>query len=43
MKINGLTTLGERCSVYISSNKLTEKQKEILRIILDYKKKHGCI
>lgn len=43
MKNKSLITLGERCSLYISSKVLTEKQKEILRIILEYKRKHNCI
>ena len=43
MKNKGFVTLGEKCSLYISSNKLTEKQKELLRKILEYKKKHNCI
>lgn len=43
MKKQQMISLGEKCSLYISSKKLTEKQKELLRIILEYKKKHNCI
>lgn len=42
MKNNKMITLGEICSVYISSKVLTEKTKEFIKIILDYKKKHNC-
>lgn len=43
MKNRNLITLGEQCSIYISSKVLSDKMKEILRIILEYKKKHNCI
>lgn len=43
MKNRKMITLGEICSVYISSKVLSDKAKEIIRIILEYKKKHNCI
>lgn len=43
MKNRNLISLGEHCSIYISSKVLSPKMKEVLRIILEYKKKHNCI
>lgn len=35
-------TLGARCNFVITSKKLTLKQKELIKIIMDYKKNCGC-
>lgn len=39
---NIFKTLGARCNLIIESKDLTEKQKELIRIIMDYKKSCGC-
>lgn len=35
-------TLGARCNFIVTTKKLTPKQKELIKIIVDYKKTLGC-
>lgn len=42
-KKTGFVTLGEICDVKVVTKKLSQKQKEFLKIILDYKRKHNCL
>ena len=41
-KINIDKTLGARCNLVVKSKNLTEKQKEWIKIIMEYKKACGC-
>lgn len=41
-KTNAYKTLGARCNFIIKSKNLTPKQKELIKIIMDYKKNCGC-
>lgn len=41
-KTNAYKTLGARCNFIIESKNLTPKQKELIKIIMDYKKNCGC-
>lgn len=41
-QININKTLGARCNLVVVSKKLTEKQKEWIKIIMDYKKSCMC-
>lgn len=35
-------TLGARCNLIIETKNLTQKQREWIKIIMDYKKNCGC-
>lgn len=35
-------TLGARCNFIVITKKLSPKQKELIKIIVDYKKSLGC-
>lgn len=41
-KINIDKSLGARCNLIIKTKNLTPKQKELIKIIMDYKKSCGC-
>ena len=41
-KINVYKTLGARCNFIVVSKELSEKQKEWIKIIMEYKKACGC-
>lgn len=39
---NVYKTLGARCNLIIETKSLTQKQKDLIKIIMDYKKTCGC-